>query len=101
MKRLINSSLYGNEYLPNEVLQDLNTAIFISGENPDTFKRNLQSTYIDLLIEGFSDAPYDEVSKAEIFNSLNEILAFTKRNRMKSDHYNFLYYKVDTFLNNS
>ena len=101
MKRLINSSLYGNEYLPNEVLQDLNTAIFISGENPDTFKRNLQSTYIDLLIEGFSDAPYDEVSKGEIFNSLNEILAFTKRNRMKSDHYNFLYYKVDTFLNNS
>ena len=41
------------------------------------------------------------VSKGEIFNSLNEILAFTKRNRMKSDHYNFLYYKVDTFLNNS
>ena len=101
MTRLINSSLYGNEYLPNEVLQDLNAAIFISGETPDTFKRNLQSTYIDLLIEGFSDAPYDEVSKAEIFNSLNEILTFTKRNRMKSDHYNFLYFKVDNFLNNS
>ena len=101
MKRLINSSLYGNQYLPNEVLQDLNSAIFISGETPDTFKRNLQSTYIDLLIEGFAEAPYDEVSKAAIFNTLNEILNFTKRNRMKSDHYGFLYYKVDTYLNSS
>jgi hypothetical protein len=101
MKRLINSSLYGNQYLPNEVLQDLNSAIFISGETPDTFKRNLQSTYIDLLIEGFAEAPYDEVSKAALFNTLNEILNFTKRNRMKSDHYGFLYYKVDTYLNSS
>ena len=57
MKRLINSSLYGNEYMPSEVLEDLNSAIFISGEEPDTFKMSLQSSYVDLLLSGFKDGP--------------------------------------------
>ena len=84
MKRLINSSLYGNEYMPSEVLEDLNSAIFISGEEPDTFKMSLQSSYVDLLLSGFKDGPYDEVSKGEIFNALQDILAFTRKNKFKS-----------------
>ena len=58
MKRLVNSSLYGNKYMPGEVLNDLNSAIFVAGEEPDSFKKNLQSTYVDLLIKGFNEAPY-------------------------------------------
>jgi len=98
MKRLINSSLYGNKYMPKEVLEDLNNAIFISGEEPDTFKMSLQSSYVDLLLSGFKDGPYDEVSKGEIFNALQDILAFTRKNKFKSNHYNFLFFKVNSFF---
>ena len=51
--------------MPDEVLSDLNTAIFVNGEEPDTFKRNLQSIYVDLLIDGFNKGKYDQVSKAD------------------------------------
>ena len=98
MKRLVNSGLYGNEYMPNEVLSDLNSAIFVNGEEPDTFKRNLQSTYVDLLIDGFKKGKYDQVSKAEIFQSINDIHSFARKNKMKSSHYNFIYFKLDKLL---
>ena len=50
MKRLSDSSQYGNEYMPNEVLQDLFDGIFVPREIPNTFKMNLQSAYVDGLI---------------------------------------------------
>jgi hypothetical protein len=98
MKRLVNSSLYGNQYMPDEVLSDLNNAIFIQGEEPDTFKRNLQSTYVDLLIQGFDEGDYDQVSKAEIFKTINDIHSFARKNKMRSTHYDFIYFKVDKLL---
>jgi hypothetical protein len=98
MKRLVNSALYGNQYMPDEVLSDLNKAIFIQGEEPDTFKRNLQSTYVDLLIEGFENGDYDQVSKAEIFKTINEIHSFARKNKMRSAHYDFIYFKIDKLL---
>ena len=98
MKRLVNSALYGNRYMPDEVLSDLNKAIFIQKEEPDTFKRNLQSTYVDLLIEGFENGDYDQVSKAEIFKTINDIHSFARKNKLRSTHYDFIYYKVDKLL---
>ena len=98
MKRLVNSALYGNQYMPDEVLSDLNKSIFIQGEEPDTFKRNLQSTYVDILIEGFENGDYDQVSKAEIFKTINDIHSFARKNKLRSTHYDFIYYKVDKLL---
>ena len=98
MKRLVNSALYGNQYMPDEVLSDLNKAIFIQKEEPDTFKRNLQSTYVDLLIEGFENGDYDQVSKAEIFKTINDIHSFARKNKMRSAHYDFIYFKIDKLL---
>jgi hypothetical protein len=101
MKRLVNSSLYGNTYLPAEVLSDLNEAIFVSRETPDTFKRNLQATYVDLLIEGFKNGNYDNISKAEIFQAISEIHSFARKNKMKSSHYELIFFKLEKLLNNS
>jgi hypothetical protein len=101
MKRLVNSSLYGNTYMPAEVLSDLNEAIFVSRETPDTFKRNLQATYVDLLIEGFKNGNYDNVSKAEIFQAISEIHSFARKNKMKSSHYELIFFKLEKLLNNS
>jgi len=98
MKRLVNSSLYGNQYLPNEVLNDLNSAIFITGEEPDTFKKNLQSTYVEFLIGGFNEGSYDEVSKAAIFSALKDILAYSKKNKFKSNHFDLIFFKVNNFF---
>ncbi len=98
MKRLVNSSLYGNQYMPNEVLNDLNSAIFIAGEEPDTFKKNLQSTYVEFLIEGFNEGSYDEVSKAAIFSALKDVLAYSKKNKFKSDHFDLIFFKVNNFF---
>jgi hypothetical protein len=98
MKRLVNSALYGNQYMPDEVLSDLNKAIFIQGEEPDTFKRNLQSTYVDLLIKGFENGDYDQVSKAEIFKTINDIHSFARKNKMRSAHYDFIYFEIDKLL---
>ena len=101
MKRLVNSSLYGNTYMPAEVLYDLNEAIFVSRETPDTFKRNLQATYVDLLIDGFNNGNYDNVSKAEIFQAINEIHSFARKNKMRSSHYELIFFKLEQLLNNS
>ena len=101
MKRLVNSALYGNQYMPDEVLSDLNKSIFIQGEEPDTFKRNLQSTYVDLLIEGFENGDYDQVSKAEIFKTINDIHSFARKNKMRSTNYDFIYFKIDKLLEGS
>ena len=98
MKRLVNSSLYGNQYMPNEVLNDLNSAIFIAGEEPDTFKKNLQSTYVEFLIEGFNEGSYDEVSKAAIFSALKDVLAYSKKNKFKSDHFDLIFFNVNNFF---
>ena len=38
MKRLVDSSQYGNTYMPDEVLSDLFSAIFVQREMPTTFK---------------------------------------------------------------
>jgi len=101
MSRLVNSSLYGNTYMPSEVLSDLNQAIFVPREIPDTFKRNLQSTYVNLLIEGFEEGNYDNVSKAEIFQAINEIHSFARKNKMKSSHYELIFFKLEKLLNNN
>ena len=101
MKRLVNSSLYGNTYMPAEVLSDLNEAIFVSRETPDTFKRNLQATYVDLLIEGFKNGNYDNISKAEIFQAISQIHSFARKNKMKSSHYELIFFKLEKLLNNS
>ena len=101
MKRLVNSSLYGNTYMPAEVLSDLNEAIFVSRETPDTFKRNLQATYVDLLIEGFKNGNYDNISKAEIFQAISEIHSFARKNKMKSSHYELIFFKLEKLLDNS
>ena len=62
MNRLVNSSLYGNKYMPEEVLSDLNEAIFVSKEVPDTFKKNLQAICRSIN-DGFNKGNYDKFQK--------------------------------------
>ena len=102
MTRLVDSAQYGNTYMPAEVLQDLFNGIFVKGETPDTFKRNLQSVYVDGLISVFAeDSTYDDIAKASVFSSLVDIQKFTKgtsRDPGVKAHYQYLNWKVSNFL---
>ena len=102
MTRLVDSAQYGNTYMPAEVLQDLFNGIFVKGEAPDTFKRNLQSVYVDGLISVFAeDSTYDDIAKASVFSSLVDIQKFTKgtsRDPGVKAHYQYLNWKVSNFL---
>ena len=102
MTRLVDSAQYGNTYMPNEVLEDLFQGIFVKGETPDTFKRNLQSVYVDGLISAFAeDSDYDEISKAAVFKSLKNVQKFTKgtaRDPGVKAHYEYLNWKVNNFF---
>ena len=101
MKRLTNSSKYGNKYLPNEVLQDIFDGIFVAREIPNTFKMNLQSAYVDGLIEAMSDERYDEISRSAIFNSLQRIRNYSNSsygNKMVKGHFDYLNWKINNAL---
>ena len=113
MTRLVDSSKYGNKYMPSEVLDDLFNGIFIRGEVPNTFKRNLQSNYVDALMSAFAPAmprgprgggeipQHDEISKAAIMESLEKIQKFTKSGVSDKDtktHFRYLNKKISKFL---
>ena len=101
MKRLTDSAQYGNEYLPNEVLEDIFNGIFVPREIPGTFKMNLQSAYVDGLIAAMDDGSYDEISRAAIFSSLNKIKNFTNSaygNDMVKGHFDYLNWKINDAL---
>ena len=101
MKRLTNSSKYGNEYLPNEVLQDIFDGFFVAREIPNTFKMNLQSAYVDGLINAMSDERYDEISRSAIFNSLLKIRNYSNSsygNKMVKGHFDYLNWKINSAL---
>ena len=101
MMRLLDSSQYGNTYLPDEVLDDLFDGIFVQREVPTSFKMNLQSKYVDSLISALNDDDYDEISKSAIYASLVSIESFTRTpygNSKTKVHYKFLNWKISKAL---
>ena len=101
MKRLVDSSQYGNTYLPDEVLADLFDGIFVQREIPTTFKMGLQSKYVDSLIGALDENDYDEISKSAIYASLVDIRNFTKipyGDSKTKVHYRFLNWKASKAL---
>ena len=54
--------------------------------------------FIPLLIKGFENGDYDQVSKAEIFKTINDIHSFARKNKMRSAHYDFIYFEIDKLL---
>ena len=101
MMRLIDSAQYGNTYLPNEVLSDLHKGIFVQREIPTTFKMNLQSAYVDELLDALESDKYDDISKAAIFSAVNKIKVFTKsapNNQLVKDHNKYLNWKIENYL---
>jgi hypothetical protein len=76
LQRMTDSSLYGGDYLPSEMLIDLNEAAFgdelIFG-SANSFRRNLQLHYLERLAAAASSGAYDPAAKAAAVSALMDV----------------------------
>jgi len=77
LKRISDTSLYGNDYTLTQVLADLTSAIFIDNKELNSINQNVQIEYVKRLIAiaGVSkSSSYDNLAKAAALGQLNQIL---------------------------
>ena len=103
LKRLTDSSLYGNKYLPSELLDDLTSSIF--NQNKSRFlngiDQNLQSYFVKRLIMILKSGSYDSPSISASFSSLKKIKAYSfsaSEDRATENHKKFLRYQIKNIL---
>ncbi|MDH4030047.1 MAG: zinc-dependent metalloprotease [Chromatiales bacterium] len=78
MKRLTDSSLYGNEYRVSDMITDLTDAVFdadLAG-NVNGFRQNLQSEYVGRLVKVIAEdnaGDYDQPSRAMALYTLQDL----------------------------
>ena len=79
LKRLTDTSLYGNKYLPNELFRDLTTSIFDESKSRklNGIDQNLQAYYLKRLIMIFKSGSFDSPSISASLASLEKIKAYT------------------------
>ena len=103
LKRLTDSSLYGNKYLPSELLKDLTSSIF----NEKKFRKlnaidqNLQNYFVKRLILILTSSSYDSPSVSAAFSSLERIKAYTLSSSVDAateNHKNWLRWQVEKTL---
>jgi hypothetical protein len=77
LKRISDTSLYGNDYSLSAVMSDLTAAIFVNNKESSSTSRNIQVEYVKRLIDiaGVNKpSPYDNLAKAAALGQLNGIL---------------------------
>ncbi|TKK71534.1 DUF5117 domain-containing protein [Ilyomonas limi] len=108
LKRISNSSLYGNTYSLAEVMSDLTKAVFSAdlGTNVNLYRQNLQTLYVDDLSDIVKDTRYyDYVSKAAALASLKKIKSMmttaVSTNEQTKAHRGNIVFMIDKALDTS
>ena len=104
LKRISNSSFYGNEYELNNFLQDLTNSIFSSDINKSVSltRMNLQVEYVSTLISILKKSSYDNLTKSTVFNNLvwlENNLGLRYGNKKTKDHRRYLLYLIEQIYN--
>ncbi len=104
LSRMTNSSLYGNEYELPYYMIDLRKSIFESDLNTNisTVRQNLQTTYVNRLLNIVKSSSYDNHSKTSAFYNLNWIkdnLDVTTANLQSRQHKKYLLYLIESLEN--
>ena len=99
LKRLTDSSLYGNKYLPSELLDDLTSSIFNQNKSRilNGIDQNLQSYFVKRLIMILKSGSFDSPSISASFSSLEKIKAYTFspcEDKATENHKKFLRYQI-------
>ena len=77
LKRISDTSLYGNSYSLNEMLTDLTSAVFVEQKELSSTSQNIQIEYVKRLIAiaGINkSSSYDNLAKAAALGQLDQIL---------------------------
>ena len=106
LKRLTDSSLYGNEYLPNELLKDLTLSIFKESRSRklNGIDQNLQNYYLKRLIMIFRSGNFDSPSISASLASLEKIRAYTfspSFDEATENHKKLIRLKIENLLKTS
>ena len=105
LKRLTDTSLYGNEYLPSELLKDLTLSIFEESKSRklNGIDQNLQNYYLKRLMMIVKSRSYDSPSVSASFASLKRIKAYTfspSYNEATENHKKLIRWKIEKLLKN-
>lgn len=81
-QRIVDASLYGDEYSINDMMTDLTNAIFSAdlGKNVNTIRQNLQGLYIEKLLSIIDKDSYSFPVKSAAFAQVNTIEKWMKAN---------------------
>ena len=105
LKRLTDSSLYGNKFLPSELLKDLTSSIFNERKSRELngIDQNLQNYYLKRLIMIFKSGSFDSPSISASLASMERIKAYTfspSNDEATENHKNLLRWKIENLLKN-
>ena len=105
LKRLSDSSLYGNTYLPNELFRDLTSSIFNESKSRklNGIDQNLQNYYLKRLIMIFKSGSFDSPSISASLASMEKIKAYTfspSYDEATENHKKLIRWKIESLLNN-
>ena len=105
LKRLTDSSLYGNNFLPSELFRDLTSSIFNERKSRklNGIDQNLQNYYLKRLIMIFKSGSFDSPSISASLASMERIKAYTfspSYDEATKNHKNLLRWKIENLLKN-
>ena len=105
LKRLTDSSMYGNKYLPSELFRDLTSSIFNESKSRELngIDQNLQNYYLKRLIMIFKSGSFDSPSISASLASMERIKAYTfssSDDEATENHKKLLRWKVENLLKN-
>ena len=105
LKRLTDSSLYGNKYLPHELFRDLTSSIFNENKSwkLNGIDQNLQNYYLKRLIMIFKSGSFDSPSISASLASMEKIKAYTfssSHNEATENHKKLIRWKIENLFNN-
>jgi hypothetical protein len=105
LKRLTDSSFYGNKYLPNELFRDLTSSIFNENKSRklNGIDQNLQNYYLKRLIMIFRNGSFDSPSISASLASMEQIKAYTfspSKDEATENHKKLIRWKIENALSN-
>ena len=98
---MTNSALYGNEYELPYYMIDLRKSVFDSDLNSDisTVRQNLQTAYVNRLLNIMKSSSFDSHSKTSAFYNLNWLkdnLKMSVGNLQTRQHKKYLLYLIES-----
>jgi len=104
LNRMVNSSLYGNEYSLSSYFTDLNNALFKADRNKsvNSFRQNLQVAYVNRLIVAAKDRGLNSLIHAQVHRQLTSLIKEMKNSKPSgastNAHREYLAYLIESYF---